>query len=637
MPQIRQTACNRDCPDACALEVHLDDKGRALAVRGRKQDPITRGFVCERTSRFVDRQYSSDRLETPLIRDGKDQPLRPVSWEEAMERCAHQLLSAREAFGAQSILHYHSGGSLGLLKKISDHLFGLFGPVTTKHGDICCGAGIAAQVADFGVAESHDIFDLYHSKTVVVWGKNVHTSSVHLLPILLEAKRKGARLIGLDVVKTRLASICDDFIQLRPAGDAALALGVAAWALERGLHQEALRERSHGYEEFLELLTARSWPQWADLAGAAPEALELLGRAYTEPPCATHIGWGLARRSHGGAAVRAIDALAAFTGNLGIAGGGASYYFGRRTAYDTSFMEPAAPPRTLSESLLGAEILAADPPVRAIWITAGNPVAMLPDAAQVEKALRSTDFVVVVDTHLTDTAQLADVVLPTLTLLEDDDLLGAYGNHYLRASTPAVTPVGQARHELEIWSDLAQRLGLGDALAGTPREWKQRMLSKLRPFDISLEDLQAGGVRNPLASQVLFEGLQFATPDGKMNLVTEFSAPPPACSEFPFTLMAVSTSKSQSSQWSLPPTPLAVVRCFPGVFPAGPARLCTAKGQMKVQVVPDDTIHPNVLWMEKGRAPSHGGCPNQLIEAVETDIGGGAAFYDQPARLEPLA
>ncbi len=124
------------------------------------------------------------------------------------------------------------------------------------------------------------------------------------------------------------------------------ALGVAAWALERGLHHDALRERSHGYEEFLGLLTTRSWRQWADLAGVAPEALELLGRAYTEPPCATHIGWGLARRRHGGAAVRAIDALAAFTGNLGISGGGASYYFGRRTAYDTSFMEPAAPPRT---------------------------------------------------------------------------------------------------------------------------------------------------------------------------------------------------------------------------------------------------------------------------------------------------
>jgi anaerobic selenocysteine-containing dehydrogenase len=632
---VRKTACNRDCPDVCTMEVQVDEKGRAVKLRGSKDDPITKGFLCERTSRFLDRQYSHDRLLTPQIRRAKDQPLQSVTWDEALDFCAERLLAIRAESGPAAILHYHSGGSLGLLKKVSDLLFGEFGPVTVKRGDICSGAGAAAQELDFGMCESHDIFDLHHSKSIVAWGKNVHASNTHLLPILLECRRKGAQLIGIDVVETRLKTVSDVFMIPRPGCDAALAFAVSALALQQGKHHPQAAQFCDHYAEYCQLLTSRSVQAWADVAEVSMNEVETLCQAYTNGPCATLVGWGMGRRRNGGATVRAVDALAAVTGNLGIAGGGVSYYFRRRDAFDTSCCDTQEPPRTLAEARLGLDILeASNPPIRAAWITAGNPVAMLPDSGSVERALRQTEFVVVVDTHATDTTELADVVLPTLTLLEDDDVMGAYGNHYLRVSQPTIEPSGQALHELSIWQGLAQRLGLGDRLVGSPRDWKQKMMTRLNQAGIQLEQLEAGPVRNPFATQVIFEGNVYPTESGKMNLIFECPIFPEADPEYPLSLLAVSTPKSQSSQWSVPPSPVAEVRVHSSQAKASQARLVSKMGSFEVLVIPDDGVHPSTVLMDKGRAPSHGGCANALVVAEETDIGGGAAYYDQSVRLE---
>ncbi|MEW6283361.1 MAG: molybdopterin-dependent oxidoreductase, partial [Candidatus Eremiobacterota bacterium] len=217
--ELRRTACNRDCPDACSLLVSVGDGGRAVRLKGDPEDPVTQGFLCERTSRFLHRQYAGDRLTRPLLNG------RPVSWDAALDAAAENLLRFRRESGPESILHYRSGGSLGILKTLSDLLFDRFGPVAVKRGDICSGAGEAAQELDFGLCDSHDLFDLHNSRSILVWGKNVHTSGVHLLPVLLEARRRGARLAGVDVVRTRVAELCERFVQPRPGGDFALAMG----------------------------------------------------------------------------------------------------------------------------------------------------------------------------------------------------------------------------------------------------------------------------------------------------------------------------------------------------------------------------------------------------------------------------
>jgi len=312
--------------------------------------------------------------------------------------------------------------------------------------------------------------------------------------------------------------------------------------------------------------------------------------------------------------------------------------------------------RSLSEPLLGPQILAArDPAIRAVWVTAGNPVSMLPESATVRAAFAHSEFNVVVDTHPTDTTDVADLVLPTLTLLEDSDLLGAYGNHWLRTAEPALAPPLSAdggnghapaldpeaagpRHELHILQGLAARLGLAEPLAGSLDEWKQRLLARLAPAGVTLEALRRGPQRNPFAPPVLFEGRRFLTPTGRVNLLTEEALPPPSDADFPLTLLAVSTPKAQSSQQSLPPAPgppeLAVHPDAAAGFQDGETALLQSRvAQLRVRLRLDPTLRPDVAHMAKGGQLRDEACANLLVAAVESDAGGGAAYYDQGVRL----
>src|SRR5512135_340269 len=193
-----RTVCNRDCPDACGLIATVED-GRLVSLGGGPAHPVTKGFLCYRTSRFPEMQNGPLRLTTPLLK--RNGALSPATWEEALGFVAERLLAIRSESGAAAILHYRSGGSLGLVKSVVDYFFELLGPVTVKRGDICSGAGDAAQETDFGDEESHDVFDLLNARNVILWGKNPYVSSVHLLPLLKEARKRGTRILLVDPVR----------------------------------------------------------------------------------------------------------------------------------------------------------------------------------------------------------------------------------------------------------------------------------------------------------------------------------------------------------------------------------------------------------------------------------------------------
>lgn len=609
-----------------------------MRLSGGKADPVTRGFLCERTRRFLSRQYGEDRFTRPMLRRGGR--LTPVSWEEALDTAAAVLATARRDHGPASILHYRSGGSLGMLKHVADLLFARFGPVTVKRGDICSGAGEAAQELDFGVCDSHDLFDLLNSRLILLWGKNPHVSSVHLLPVLKEAKRRGAVLIGIDPVRTRAASLCDRFLCPRPGTDYAIAMAVARHLFEEGAVDPKAERYCDNLDAFRALAFERSFEARAEEADLRPEELRGLAEAFaTTEPAAILVGWGMGRRKNGARTIRALDALGAVSGNLGVSGGGVSYYFGRRAAYDTDFGESLPPPpRTLAEARLGPEILAAEnPSIQVAWITAGNPVSMLPESDTVRAALDRVPFTVVVDTHPTDTTEVADLVLPTLTLLEDDDLLGAYGNHWLRVSRPAVAPPSGPRHELKIWQALATRLDVD--LEGTIDTWKRRAMGRLEGAGVTLERLKAGPVKNPFAKPILFEDRRFATRTGKVQLLDRPADPPPATNEdYPMTLLAVSTSRAQCSQWAGPlpeGPPEAWVHPSRGLdlSDGDVAWLESEVGRIRVVLRFDPNARIDVVRMEKGGMLRDGRCANRLVRAEETDLGGGAAYYDQPVRI----
>jgi len=634
-----KTICNRDCPDACSIIATLED-GRVTRLAGDPDHPVTQGFLCHRTSQFLSTQYSPERLTTPLLR--KDGALVPVSWGEALDTAAARLSAIRAEHGPAAIFHYRSGGTLGVLAAVVEYFFERFGPITTKTGDICSGAGDHAQITDFGEEDSHDLFDLLHAKNILVWGKNVFTSSPHTIPVLKDARSRGAGLVLIDPVHHKTASICDRFVQPRPAGDFALAMAVAQLVFARGQVDPDARSYCDHLDGFRALAESKSLAAWCEEADvSAGEAEDLADRLGPGKPTAILVGWGMGRRYNGASVVRALDALSAVTGNIGVRGGGVSFYFKRRAAFDTSFVTGASA-RSICEPLFGEQVLAAkDPEIKAIWITAGNPVVMLPDSAKVAQAIETREFSVVVDSFLTDTARRATLVLPTTTLLEADDLLGAYGHHYLGVARPVVARPAGVKSDLEIIQGVASRVGLGDLLAGDARSWKKRIVApRLEPRGVTLEDLERGAVKSPLAKDVLFADRRFATPSGRVNLIT---SPPPAAPvfapEYPLAWTSLSTERSQSSQWAKPQEGPLVVTVHPdsanGIADGAIARVESKVGSLVVRVRHDPRQRRDIALTSKGGHFDAGRSANALLQARLTDFGEGAALYDERVRLLP--
>lgn len=641
-----RTVCNRDCPDTCGLIATVED-GRVVKLSGDPAHPVTDGFICHRTSHFPARHYSPDRITTPLLRDGTG--FRPISWEQAIDIAASRMMTIRSESGPASILFYRSGGSLGLLKAVVEYFFELFGPVTVKRGDICSGAGDAAQETDFGEEESHDFFDILNSKTIILWGKNPTISNIHLVPLLKRARAGGARLIGIDPVRHKTHHICDLAIHPRPGGDLALALGVAGRLFNRDLADPESASYCDHHGDFRDLATSRTAESWAEEAGVDTGVLDVLASALAARPCSIQVGWGMGRRVRGSAIVRALDALGAISGNLGIKGGGVSFYYKRRGAFDTSFLTKR-PPRTLLEPQLGREILdAASPPIRAVWIAAANPVAMLPDSATVARALETRDFVVVVDSFMTDTARRAHLVLPTTTLLEDDDLHGAYGHHWLGASTPVVERAIGVLSDLEIVQRLALRADelsadgterIAPRIAGSHLDWKRRILARIERHGITADRLAREAVRNPLVGDVLWSDRRFKTATGKVNLMTSIPEPPPEEPGYPLWLFSNSTEKAQSSQWAGPPPDPPYATCHPeaaaGLAGGDLVMIESAIGKMRARLRFDPTQRKDLVLVPKGGHFDAGTCANALVRDRTSDAGEAAAYLDCRVRIVPI-
>ncbi|MFO0279251.1 MAG: molybdopterin-dependent oxidoreductase [Planctomycetota bacterium] len=643
--QILHTTSNRDCPDASGIRAVVED-GKVTQLTGQKEHPVTQGFLCYRTSHFPELAASAQRLRQPLVR--KDGVLQPASWDEALTLIAQRLLQIRAESGPAAIFHYRSGGSLGILKHLTDLFFDQFGPCTGKVGDICSGAGEAAQQADLGVSDSNDLFDLLHSQHIVLWGKNPAVSNTHLVPVLRDAKQAGAQVVLIDPIHHKSAGLADERLALAPGRDLELALGVARCLFDTGKVAADAAAFCDGVAAFQQLAAARTVAEWATLADVPEAAVRALAARFADGPTAILVGWGMQRRQRGGAIVRALDALCALSGNLFRSGGGVSFYFRRRKAFQP-FGPKVTPPRVVREPLLGQDLLAArDPQIRCLWVTAGTPVAMLPDAATVARALAQTEVVVVADCLLTDTARRAHVVLPVPTLLEDSDLLGAYGHHWLAESRPVVPMPPEVRHEVTIFQDLAKRVGLTSFPQEPIDQLKRHALAGVAGQGAGLESLRKhGAVRSPVADEVLFPHGRVLTATGRVQLLDRAPPPPdlpapPARTgaSAPLWLFSNSTEKSQASQWAgkglgerlwVAVHPDAV----PGIADGGKVRIESVAGSLAAEVRHDPAQRRDVAIVPKGGHFDRGQSANAIIPAVATDLGLGAAYLDCLVRIVP--
>ncbi len=303
MQSVVRCACPHDCPDTCAMHVTVDESGRAVAVAGDPDHPITDGFLCGKVSNYLDRVYSDQRLLHPLIRTGPKgeqgpASFRRASWDEAIAHAAAGIEAAVDRFGGESVLPYSYAGTQGALQggSMGHRLMNALGASELVR-TICATAGIAGTLATHGMSPEVDPELWPRARYVIVWGWNPMSTAPHLWKKLLEARRAGARLVVVDPFRSRTARVADEHLRPLPGTDAALAMGMMRAIVDAGLaDEEWCRAHADGYEELLERLAEHPVEHWADLCGVPAEAIERIGTEFARTqPALIRLGVGAQR------------------------------------------------------------------------------------------------------------------------------------------------------------------------------------------------------------------------------------------------------------------------------------------------------------------------------------------------------
>jgi len=476
--------CSHDCPDSCGVLVTIDEGGRATKVQGDPKHPVTRGFLCGKVAKYLDRVYAPDRLLYPmrrragvakgaLERGREAEAFERISWDEALETIAKRLEEISGKYGPESILPYSYAGTIGVLGYGSmDRRFFYRLGASQLDRTICATTGGEALLSVYGRKLGTDTEAFRHAKLILAWAANVHGNNIHLWPFIEEARRHGARLIVIDPYPTRTARAADWHLAIRPGTDSALALGIMHILVRDGLDDREYVERwTHGFEQLRERIAEYPPERVAALTGIAIEDIEKLAREYgTTQPAVIRVNYGVQRSENGGAAMRAIAMLPALTGAWKQLGGGlqlstSSAFRWNSAAVERPDLMMASPlgreARVVNMSLLGEALTEMrDPAVQALFVYNSNPAAVAPDQSAVLRGLRREDlFTVVHDLFFTDTADYADMVLPATTFLEHKDIQGAYGHYYVQLSEQAIAPLGEARPNVWLFAQLGQRMG----------------------------------------------------------------------------------------------------------------------------------------------------------------------------------
>ena len=468
-------ACPLDCPDTCATLITVEN-GKATKIQGDKEHPFTQGFLCTKVNRYLERSYHKDRVLTPLRRVGPkgSGEFVEATWDEALTAIATKLNEIRHsAHGPQAILPYSYAGTMGLLQgeSIDRRFFHHIG-ASKLDRTICATAGMMGMRMTVGASIGADADEVPNADLVILWGTNTLTSNPHLWPKVLEARAKGAPVLCIDPIRTRTAEQCDEWIAIRPGTDAALALGMMHVLFAEGLEDAAyLAEHTLGADELRERVKEYPPNRAAQITGIPAERIIELARQYGRAKAAfVRINYGLQRHGGGAMAVRTIACLPAVAGHWRQPGGGvqlsasANFAF-NKTALHREDLSPAGT-RTINMSLLGDALTKPDagvggPPVMAMVVYNSNPAAIAPDFLTVRRGMQREDlFLVVLEHFRTDTAEHADWILPATTQIEHWDVHTSYGHLYASLNKPAVTPMGMALPNTEIFRRLAAKMGL---------------------------------------------------------------------------------------------------------------------------------------------------------------------------------
>ena len=664
MAQVR-AACPHDCPDTCAMLVTVDDSGRATAVEGNPDQPVTAGFLCGKVSNYLDRVYSPDRVLHPLVRNGSGE-LERASWDEALDRVAGGLRAAIDEYGGESILPYSYAGTQGLIQGdvMSARVMNALGASQLVR-TICATAGITGVTATHGISPEVDPELWPLARYVVLWGWNPMSTAPHLWRLVLEARRNGARLVVVDPFRSRTARVADEHLAPLPGTDAALALGMMRAIVDAGLaDEEWCRSHATGYDELLERL--EEWPveRAAEVCGVDAATIERIGRQFASTqPALLRLGVGAQRHLGAPAAYSTVACLPALTGAWRHPGGGSSYI---PTATAGSISEVPlqrsdlrpGETRRINMSQVGDALTSGElhPPVKAIVCWNSNPAQVAPEQEKVLEGLRRDDlFLVVLEQFMTDTARHADVVLPATTQLEHLDLIFSWGHHWFTLSEPAIEPLGEAKPNTEAFRLIAARMGLDDpCYAQTDEELLLELLDQGAP-GVTIEELRAHGfakVDHGMGEAPHADG-SFTFPDGKLRLTASYEpsaevADAGLAARYPLAMITPkthlflnSTFANQARQHGAQPEPYVVVHPRDAeersLADGARARVFNDRGSFVCAARVSDDARPGVVVAPMGwwSDDYEGGVGAQATTSQRlTDAGEAPTFNDNRVEVE---
>ena len=663
-------ACPLDCPDTCSWVLEAED-GRVVSIRGNKAQPFTHGALCGKVNRYLD-HLNGDRVLHPLVRTGAKGEGRfaRVSWDDALDRVAEGLQRTIDRHGPEAILPFFFAGSMGMIQAFGLPQRILYALGTSRlDTTICTAAWRAAATATIGGEVCIDPETLPAARLIVIWGANPLSTGIHVWKYVLEARAAGAYVVCIDPLRSPTAERCDEHVAPRPGTDAALALGLMRVIRDAGAaDEEWLAAHAVGWPELAARLD--EWPveRAAAICGLPEDVVRALGdRLATTRPSAVMVGLGLQRHGGAGSAVRAIMAIPALTGDWRHVGGGLSGmtgdHFPSFSAYAGATAAGVTYPRSrvVNMSRLGHALHELrDPPVDSLVIFNCNPAATSPDARRVRAGMLRDDlFTVVLEQRMTDTADLADVVLPATMQPEHADLHDSYGHLYLSWNEPAVAAPGECLPNSEILRRIAARLGFDHpALQISDLEFAGEMLAQA---DIELDDLRAEGFLRigPQRDSAPFAAGGFPTPSGRVELFSQalvdaghdglptyqppFEAVDDELAErFPLVLLAPAgrfflNSTFAQLDWHRGKMGGPTIWLHPadaasrGLVDGDTVRCHNDRGAWTAALAVSDAARPGVCFTLKTQWPklSPGGeNVNACTPERDTDLGGGPTFHD---------
>ncbi|PWT87355.1 MAG: molybdopterin oxidoreductase [Acidobacteria bacterium] len=659
--KILPSVCTMDCPDTCSLDVEVHD-GRIAAIRGSRLNPTTAGFICSKISNFTQRVYSPLRLLYPMKRTGSKGAgkFERISWEEATKTICDKFHQIRTEFGGEAILPFSYGGSNGILgQETSDRAFFAKLGASQLERTVCAAPSSAAAAGMYGKMAGVAFEDYVNANLIVMWGANPKASNIHLVPFLKKAKAKGAKVVIVDPRLKFSDREIDLHLPVFPGADLPLALGmIRFWNKNGMLATEFLKQSAVKTEVLLE----KAEPWTLDKAAAAARVkasdIETLARMYAETnPAVIRVGWGMERNVNGGQATAAVLAMPALLGKFGVRGGGYTLSNSAAARIVSNKLVDAQPwnTRSINMNLLGRVLLdEKNPPVKGLFVYNCNPAATMPNQNAVLQGLTREDlFTVVFEQIINDTAVYADILLPAVTFLEQQEIKKAYGSYAVQYTSPVIEPCGEARPNEEVFALLGRGMGWNDsAFQETTEDYLRRAASAFRGLSVDLDELKTKRMISydfPGPYPVQFKTARPGTPDGKVNFAPDALGPDPYNFEeipnrYPFALISPANNKMISSTMGEYNYPELFVTIHPedaksrGLNDGSKVRVFNELGEVHCRVKINDEVRPGVVAIPKGawRKSSLNGQTATALAPDTLGTAGGACFNDARVDLAAL-